>query len=98
MYAAITTGEIDPKNADEVQAIYRDTVIPAGKQAGATGLMMMVDRNTGKFVSIGLWETEAAARGYQTSGQFQQAVSAFGDLFKTRPVREIYEVAAKMDF
>jgi quinol monooxygenase YgiN len=97
MYAAITTIQTDPNRVDEAQAIYRDTVVPMAKQVGAKGLMLMIDRNTGKTVSIGLWETEADARNYETSGQFQQAVAAFGDLFQERPVREILEVAVRMD-
>ncbi len=97
MYAAITTSQIDPSRADEAQAIYQDTVAPIGRQAGAKQLMLLVDRNTGKTVSIGLWETEAAARDYEASGQFKQAIAAFGNLFQKQPVREVLEVALKMD-
>ena len=77
-------------------AKYRDVVVPSiGQQSGSQGLLLLVDRNTGKSISIGLWDSEADAKAYETSGAFREVVAQFGDLIEAAPARELYEIVVK---
>lgn len=96
MHAGVTNIQIDPGKVDETLAKYRDAMVPmVGQVKGLNGLMLLVDRSTGKSISIGLWDTEDDAKAYQTGGGFSQAVTEFSDVFKNTPVREVYEVALR---
>lgn len=95
MHAGVVTFHINPSQADEVTIIYRDHVIPAALAYGAKSLVLMLDRSSGKGVSTGYWESEAAAREFETSGRFREVAAMLGDRIVSPPVREVYEVVAK---
>ena len=96
MYARVTIVQIQPGKVDEATRIYRDSVVPAAKQQkGFKGIYMLTDRNTGKGISIALWETEADMKAGESSGFFQQQLAKFKDIFGAPPVREAYEVSVQ---
>ncbi|MDP2659103.1 MAG: antibiotic biosynthesis monooxygenase [Dehalococcoidia bacterium] len=93
MFARVVTVQVQPGKADEATSIYRDSVVPAGKQQkGHSGFMMLVDPNTGKGLSIALWETEADMKAGEASGYLQQQLAKFASLLAAAPVTEHYEV------
>ena len=60
MYSRIVTVQVNPDKTDEAIAIFQDSVIPAAKQQkGFISLMMLMDRSSGKGMSVGVWESEA---------------------------------------
>ena len=96
MYARVTIVQIQPGKVDEATRIYRDSVVPAAKQQkGFKGIYMLTDRNTGKGISIALWQTEADMKAGESSGYFQQQLAKFKDIFGAPPVREQYEVSVQ---
>ena len=96
MNARVTTVQVRPDKMDEAIGIYRDSVTPAAQQQkGFKGLLMLTDRNTGKGISIALWETEADMMAGESSGYFQQQLAKFKDVFSAPPVREQYEVSVQ---
>lgn len=96
MYAGVTILDMATDKMDEAEALYRDFVVPMfNGLEGARGLMLLVDRSTGKSISIGLWDNEEAAKEYETSGMFGETVGRFGEMFKGAPVRGVYEVAVQ---
>lgn len=96
MYARVTIVQMQPAKFDEGIRIYRDSVVPAGKkQKGFKGIYLLTDRNTGKGISIALWETEADMKAGESSGYFQQQLAKFKDIFGAPPVREQYEVSVQ---
>ena len=96
MNARVTTVQIRPDKMDEAIGIYRDSVTPAAQQQkGFKGLLMLTDRNTGKGISIALWETEADMMAGESSGYFQQQLAKFKDILSAPPVREQYEVSVQ---
>ena len=96
MYARATTVQIRPGKMDEAIGIYRDSVMPAAKQQkGFKGLSLLTDRNTGKGISIVLWETEGDMKSGEASGYYQQQLAKFKDVFGAPPVREQYEVSVQ---
>ena len=60
MYARLTTTQFSPYRLDEAISIARDHTLPAAQQqTGFKGYLMLVERSTGKGITITLWEEEA---------------------------------------
>jgi heme-degrading monooxygenase HmoA len=96
MNARVTIVQILPGKMDEAVGIYRDSVVPAAKeQKGCKGLYLLTDRNTGKGISITLWETAADMTVGENSGYYQQQLGKFKDVFGAPPAREAYEVSVQ---
>jgi heme-degrading monooxygenase HmoA len=97
MYARAVTLHVSPDKLDEVIQIFRDSVIPAARQqTGFRSGRLLVNRQTGKAISVGLWETEADL---QASGQgstyLQEQLAKAASLVTAPPVVEQYEVAVE---
>jgi heme-degrading monooxygenase HmoA len=86
--------QIDAIRADEAIALYVNTVVPLVKeQPGGVGAYLLVDRATGKGISIAIYDSEEAAVAFGASEQFQQTVSQFAQFFTAPPSeREMLEV------
>ncbi len=94
MFARMTTVQIKDGKIDEAIKIYKESVAPAAKsQRGYIGAYLLVDRKTGKGISIALWESEEDLIAGEESGYLKEQLSKFKDYFATSPVREIYEVS-----
>ena len=92
MHARVTIFQTKPGKMDEAIRMYRDSVVPGSKQQkGLKGIYLLTDRNTGKGISIALWQTEADMKASESSS-LQQAAQ-FKDLLSAPPVREQYEVS-----
>jgi heme-degrading monooxygenase HmoA len=60
MYARVATGQIVTGKTDEATRILRDSILPITRQQkGFRGVYVLADRNTGKIISITLWDAEA---------------------------------------
>ena len=93
MNARVTLVQALPGKLDEAISVYRDSVAPAAKQQqGCNGVYLLTDRETGKGISITLWETEAAMTMGESSGYYQQQLAKFKGIFGAPPMREAYEV------
>jgi heme-degrading monooxygenase HmoA len=94
MYARLVTGSIAPDKLDEAIGLWRDSVAPSVRQQpGFKSARLMVDRQTGKVASMGLWETKAHVQGTVTWNQ--QQIDKFAGLFDAPPTVELYEVVAE---
>ena len=93
MYASLVTGQVKPDKIDQATGIYRDRIIPLAREyQGFNGVYVLTDRASGHGLTIALYETEDAARRVETSGQFREAVAAFGEVLAGQPTREVREV------
>lgn len=93
MHARVVTSQLKPGTVDQAVQIWREKVIPTIE--GAKGFKrgyMTGDRNTGKGLVFTLWETEADATAWNTSGKYQEVISHFATLFVTPPTQEQFEV------
>ncbi len=60
MYARVTTTQYSPYRLEEGISIAKEHTLPAAQQqTGFKGYLMLVDRSTGKGITITLWEEEA---------------------------------------
>ncbi len=93
MYARLVTSQLQPGKTDEAVRIFNESATPLLKERpGFKGAYVLGDRNTGRGVTITLWETEADASGMDTSGSYQQAIGLFAKFFVSPPAREQFEV------
>jgi hypothetical protein len=59
MYARVTTTQFSPYRLEEAIGVIRDHTVPAAqKQGGFKGYLLLVDRSTGKGITITIWEDE----------------------------------------
>ena len=93
MYARVMIGTMKPGRMDEGVSIYRDSIVPAGKeQKGFKGALFLTDSKTNKAISISLWETEDDMKRGEASGYLQEQVDKLAPTFDTPSVPETYEV------
>jgi len=81
MHARVSTYEGPPGQTDEeVEEITRrqeEGVLPTVRQLdGFKGVIALLDRNTGKALSITLWESEQAMRGSEEAANATRAQAA----------------------
>ena len=93
MYARLVTTYVKKDKMDEVLKLFEGSVIPEGKaQEGYFGIYLLTDRETGKIVSITLWDTKEDARANEESGYYRRQVEKFKNLVTETPVKEGFDV------
>lgn len=96
MFARVSTIQGKPERVEDGIRNYREQVIPSVKKmVGFKGAYFLVDRESGKEVSITLWGTEkdlqaSAEAANRLRSQASQTVAA-----PQPPMVEVYEVAVK---
>ena len=95
-FARVTITQSKIESFDEMVKLYSESVVPAAKsQKGYLGILLLTNRETGKGMSIAIWESEEDAIANEKSGYYQEQVAKFKDYFTAPPVREGYEVSIK---
>ena len=93
MYARHITSKIKPEKLDEALKLYEESVVPEGKdQNGYRGLFVLTDRESGKVVSITLWDSKEDAAVNEDEGYLQQQIDKFKDYLLEPVVQEGFEV------
>ena len=93
MRARVVMVRTQPGKADETANLYRDSVVPAAKQQqGFKGALLLVDPDTGKGLSVTMWEDEATMERGEDSGYYKEQLAKFSGLFTEPPRAEHYEV------
>jgi len=92
MFARVITAQAGTQGFDGLIGVARDQLPGAGQQPGFKGFYLLTDAESGKVITISLWETreqmEAVGAG-QPAGIHDQAVPATG---LTQLHLETYEV------
>jgi len=92
MYARVVTGQFELDKVDEGINICQAMERTWQQQKGFQGANLLVDRATGKGVSISNWETRADLEATEASGWYQEQVAKFATVWVAPPARDIYEV------
>ncbi len=93
MFARLTIIQVDIERVDEGIELYRDSIVPAAKsQKGFRGISLLVDRKSGKAISLGLWDSEEDAIANEKSRFYQEQVLKGVQYYTNPPIREGYEV------
>lgn len=87
MFARVFTIQARPGKLDEAADIFRNDVIPAVKQQkGFHNALLLTDPETGKALSITLWDTEADQKASEGNGSLQQQLGKVGALLAGPPL------------
>jgi heme-degrading monooxygenase HmoA len=94
MYARVTTIQGSTDQIDEGIDRIRDTTLPAIKEIdGFKGICSLVDRQTGKGVTITLWKSEEALQASEEEANKLRREAAGNLGAAGEPTVERYEVA-----
>jgi len=94
MHARVITAQLGHDKLGEAGRLYQQTLLPiVGGQPGFRGALVLVDGDTGKSLTILLWETEADLRASERDGAYPQQLAAS---FTGTPMHEVYEVSAEI--
>jgi hypothetical protein len=98
MYARVTRTQFSPYRLDESIHIAREQVVPAAQQqTGFKGYLMLVDRSTGKGITITLWEGEEDRRVTgQNSSYYRDAIGKIVPLLEAAPQVEDLELVIQI--
>jgi heme-degrading monooxygenase HmoA len=97
MFARVMSAELARGLIDEAAAEWQLHIAPF-KQSGLERAYMLVDRATGKYLSITIWESEAAQRVNATSpGQIAGRKAMTEKYFKASPEAAGYEIVAAVE-
>jgi hypothetical protein len=93
MYARVTYVQAPEGKVEEGLNLWRKNVLPVtmGRE-GFTGTISMIDRETGKALSLTLWDLEEDLVASTEAEYHQQAVNRFSEFFQGAHEPENYEV------
>jgi heme-degrading monooxygenase HmoA len=96
MHARVTFATAQLAKVDQATKIMRDSILPAAKKRkGFKGLIYLMDRKTGKGMSIVLWNTGDDMTAGESSGFYQEQLAKEMPLLSGPPTMEHYEVSVK---
>jgi heme-degrading monooxygenase HmoA len=96
MHARVVLATVQPGKTDEMIKVARDSILPAAKkQKGFKNWYMLTNRNTGKGIVIGIWNTEADMIANESSGFYKEQIAKVAPLLTGPPTMEHYEVSVK---
>ena len=96
MFARLTITQMKPGKIQEGINLYKESVVPTVKmQKGFRGGYLLSDLETGKAISISLWESQDDAVANEKSGYYQDQIAKFKDIFSAPPTKEGYEVTVQ---
>ena len=91
MYARVINSQLVSGKTDDAVSVWGDQVAPTLKQAkGFKGAYLVGDRETGKGLTITLWETKEDADAMNAA--LPQTLALFDGMFAAQPSLETYEV------
>lgn len=97
MFARVMSTSIKQGKIDEAIAEWPTHIAPF-KKNGMTRAYMLVDRATGKYLSITMWESEEAQKKNSTSaGQTAGRQSMTDKYFAAAPTPSTYEIVAVIE-
>jgi heme-degrading monooxygenase HmoA len=93
MYARVAQVRIQAERIEEATEIYWKSIVPALEtQPGFRGVTLLTQPESGRGISITLWDTEADRTSGEVGGFYQQQLARFAGMFTETPVRDAYEV------
>jgi heme-degrading monooxygenase HmoA len=95
LQARVAQVRIDPRQMDEARRIYAEGVVPAlQQQAGFAGVLLLTQPETGRGISITIWDSESSRVAGEVGGFYQEQIGRFAGMFTETPVRDAFEVSS----
>ena len=97
MYARIVNVQLQPEKADEGSRIVKEFVVPPMKnQKGFKGQLFFTQPDTGKAISINLWETEDDMIAFEKSPLYREVLGKLSGVLAGPPAAEKYNVSVQV--
>lgn len=93
-YGGVTFAQLPSEKLDEGIKIFRDSVVPEMRRfQGFKGTLLLVNREAGKAIAIGIYDTEAEIKAVEQSGERNRHLAKFAHLFSAPSSQEeVYAV------
>ncbi|MGA2460813.1 MAG: antibiotic biosynthesis monooxygenase [Candidatus Bathyarchaeia archaeon] len=98
MYARAVNVQFQSGKIQEASRIVKDSIVPVmQKQKGFKGQLLLTQRDTGKAISINLWETQDDLTQFETSPLYRELMDNLAGVLAGPPTGERYEVSVFLD-
>ena len=96
MYARAVNVQLKSGKVDEAVNIVKDAIVPVLKQQkGFKGQLFLTQSDTGKAISIDMWETEADLTVFETSTLYREIMGKLAAVLAGPPAGERYVLSVK---
>ena len=96
MYARAVNVQFQGGKVDEGSRIVKDAIVPVLKeQKGFKGQLLFTQHDTGKAISINLWDTETDLTAFETSPLYRELMGKLASVLAGPPAGERYEVSVQ---
>lgn len=96
MYARVVNVQFQEGKLDEANRIVNESIVPALKeQKGFKGQFLLTQHDTGKAISLNLWETEGDLTAFETSPLYRDLMGKLAEVLAAPPAGEAYEVSVQ---
>jgi len=97
MYARAVNVQLKSGKLDEAAYIVKDAIVPVLKQQkGFKGQLLLTQSDTGKAISINMWETEADLTVFETSALYRELMGKLAGVLAGPPAGERYLVSVQV--
>jgi len=93
MFARVITAEAGPQGLDAFIGLAREQLPGASQQPGFKGFYLLTNAETGKVITISLWETREQMQAVSGGGIRDEGLATTG---LTPPHLETYEVTLRV--
>ena len=94
MYARAVNVQFQSGKIQEASRIVKDSIVPVmQRQKGFKGQLLLTQRDTGKAISINLWESQDDLTLFETSPLYRQLMGRLAGVLAGSPAGERYEVS-----
>ncbi|MBA7693887.1 hypothetical protein ES703_102483 [subsurface metagenome] len=99
MYIRMTFFKVKPGKMDELRNLYLNEVIPVHKGHKGIRFVHLLEGLDYKDegVSVTAWDTKADVEAYERSGDYENLLDKFKEIFADEPVLKSYEVTASSE-
>ena len=95
MFARVITMQLKSDKLDEAAKLYKELIPGLKAQKGFNSNYLLIDRETGKAVSVAFWDSKQDIIDDEESGRQKDRLENF-KVFLAEPLtRQIYEVSAQ---
>jgi hypothetical protein len=96
MFARAVNVEFRSGKVDEASRIVQEDIVPVLKaQKGFKGQLLLTQRDTGKAISLNLWETEGDLTAFETMPVYGELMGKLAGVLAGPPAGERYEVSVQ---
>jgi heme-degrading monooxygenase HmoA len=96
MFARAVNVQFQSGKVDEASRIVQEAIVPVLKeQQGFKGQLLLTQRDTGKAISLNLWETEEDLTAFETKPLYGELMGKLAGVLAGPPAGERYEVSVQ---